>query len=76
MHIIKIPIVLFGELKNFLTDGIRRKVPWSAPRVSMDHAFNSIGSKRSSNSFGLPVGHTYLLPRLLQGDLSSLHQTH
>jgi hypothetical protein len=74
MHIIKILIELPGELENFLTDRISRKIPWSAPRVSMDDAFDSLDSKRSSNSFGLPVGHTYLLSCLLQGDLSCLHQ--
>jgi hypothetical protein len=76
MHIIKIPIQLSGELDNPLTDAIRRSVPWNAPRVSMNDSFDSFDSKRSANSFGLPVGHTYFLGCLPQGDLSSLHQTH
>jgi hypothetical protein len=76
MHIIKTLIELFGKIENFLTDAIRHPVPWSASRVPMDDSFDSFDSNRSPNSFGLPVGHTYFLGSLPQGDLSSLHQTH
>ena len=62
--------VLRKELK--LTGPVRR---WTT-HIAMNQTFSSFLPEGSSNWFGLRVGHTYLLPCLLQDDLSSFHAIH